>query len=117
MGAGVPTPLPPVSADAITELTRAMYKLLEEQKEMNRLLRKKYEPEPGAEFIDGHDAAAMFGRPRVNPTSKSHLRCLKHICDRYGLEPIKRKPWLFRRADVLHMAERIRREDLYVPTK
>ena len=114
-----PTPL---GTDSITELTRAMYKLLEEQRQLretqeetNRLLRKEFEPGPGAEFIDGHDAVAIFGRPRVK--SNNHLRCLEHVCDRFGLEPIKRKPWLFRRADVLHMAERIRREDLYVPTK
>jgi hypothetical protein len=101
-------------ADAITELTRATYKLLEEQKETNRLLRK--EAEPPSPWMSGDETAEALGRPLTK--SGEHLRCLKHFRDHGFLTVFgSMRPYTYSRGQVMELRKLIDREKVFMPER
>lgn len=72
-GVGLPAITNDTTGEAINDLTRAMYKLLEEQKETNRLLRK--EIEPPSKWVSQEEAAVMLGQTiKKSGAHKTHLK-------------------------------------------
>jgi hypothetical protein len=112
MGGAVSTPLPPATAEAFEQLTRAFYRLLEEQKETNRLLRKGVEPP--SPWMTGDEAAIALGK--IPSKSKEHLRCLKHFRDNGFLTVFgQMKPFTYSREQVLYLKKRIDAEKVFMP--
>lgn len=101
-------------ADAITELTRATYKLLEEQKETNRLLRK--EIEPPSPWMTGDEAAEALGKPLTK--SGEHLRFLKFFRDNGKLSILgSSRPYTYSRKQVMELRKLIELEKVFMPER
>ena len=114
MGAGVPTPLPPLTAAAVNHLTRAVYRLLEEQKETNRLLRKEIEP-PNP-WMTGDEAAIALGK--IPTKSGEHTRCLKHFRDKGFLTVHgQMNPITYSREQVMELKKKIDKEKVFMPSR
>jgi hypothetical protein len=102
MGGAVATPLPPVTAEALNHLTQAMYRLLEEQKETNRLLRK--EIEPPSEWLSQDEVAEMLGQT-VKPSGQ-HRKILKRYRDNGWLTIFAScNPYRYSRKEVEKLAD------------
>lgn len=107
-------PLPPVTADAVDHLTRAVYRLLEEQKETNRLLRK--EIEPPSPWMTGDEAAQALGRRLTK--SGEHLRCLKFFRDKGHLTVFgSQRPITYSREQVMDLKKKMDREQVFMPER
>jgi hypothetical protein len=101
------SPLPPTLAEAITELTRATYKVLEEQKEITRLLRK--EIEPPSPWVSQDEAAEMLGQ--TIKSSGNHLTHLKRYRKNNWLTIFAScKPFRYSRKEVEALAEDFQRQ-------
>lgn len=112
MGGAVAPPLPPLTAEAVNHLTRAVYRLLEEQKETNRLLRK--EVEPASPWMTGDEAAVALGK--IPSKSREHLRCLKYFRDHGFLTVFgQMKPFTYSREQVLELKKKIDAEKVFMP--
>lgn len=100
-GLGVPPITKDTTGEAINDLTRAIYKLLEEQKETNRLLRK--EVEPPSKWLSADDAAKMLGQ--TIKKSGEHKRHLKRYRDQGWLTVFaSANPYRYSRQEVEKLA-------------